>query len=127
MRPFLSALAAFVVVSIGYAASGSTHDDSKKPHAKTQAPRQGTHVNRSDRAVPTTPTLKEATHVKASEPADLEPKAPASGNGCASGKREPYPVKRSPAAKAEFMHNTGYPNGRHGYFIDYFVPLECGG
>jgi hypothetical protein len=31
------------------------------------------------------------------------------------------------AAKAEFMRNTGYPHGRRGYFVDYFIPLNCGG
>ncbi len=36
-------------------------------------------------------------------------------------------IKRSSAARHEFMRNTGYPNGRPGYIVDHVVPLACGG
>jgi len=36
-------------------------------------------------------------------------------------------IKRSVAAKNEFMKRTGYPKGRKGYVLDHIVPLECGG
>ena len=36
-------------------------------------------------------------------------------------------IKRSAAAKREFMKQTGYANGRKGYVVDHIVPLECGG
>jgi hypothetical protein len=36
-------------------------------------------------------------------------------------------VKRSEAAKAHFMRQTGYPNGRPGYVVDHIKPLACGG
>jgi len=36
-------------------------------------------------------------------------------------------VKRSEAAKADFMRQTGYPHGRPGYVVDHIKPLACGG
>jgi len=36
-------------------------------------------------------------------------------------------IKRSSAAKHDFMKQTGYPNGRPGYVIDHIVPLKRGG
>ena len=36
-------------------------------------------------------------------------------------------IKRSPAARNEFMKQSGYPKGRKGYIVDHIVPLECGG
>ena len=36
-------------------------------------------------------------------------------------------IKRSAAARQEFMKQTGYPKGRKGYVVDHVVPLECGG
>src|SRR5438105_4206004 len=36
-------------------------------------------------------------------------------------------IKRSAAARSEFMKQTGYPKGRKGYVVDHVTPLECGG
>jgi hypothetical protein len=36
-------------------------------------------------------------------------------------------IKRSESAKRDFMRQTGFPHGRHGYIIDHVVPLACGG
>src|SRR5260370_41197118 len=36
-------------------------------------------------------------------------------------------IKRSAAAKNEFLRETGYPHGRKGYVVDHVVPLACGG
>ena len=36
-------------------------------------------------------------------------------------------IKRSEAAKKEFIAQTGYPNGRPGYVVDHIIPLERGG
>lgn len=36
-------------------------------------------------------------------------------------------LKRSEAAKREFMRLTGYPHGRTGYVIDHIIPLKKGG
>jgi hypothetical protein len=36
-------------------------------------------------------------------------------------------IRRSAAARTEFMKQTGYPKGRQGYVVDHIVPLECGG
>ncbi|PYT36300.1 MAG: HNH endonuclease [Acidobacteria bacterium] len=34
---------------------------------------------------------------------------------------------RHPAARAQFLRQTGYPHGRPGYVVDHIIPLECGG
>jgi hypothetical protein len=36
-------------------------------------------------------------------------------------------IKRSEAAKHEFMRMTGYPHGRPGYVVDHIMPLKRGG
>jgi hypothetical protein len=36
-------------------------------------------------------------------------------------------IKRSEAAKHDFMRMTGYPNGRPGYVVDHIIPLKRGG
>jgi len=36
-------------------------------------------------------------------------------------------IKRSSAAKEEFMRRTGYPHWRPGYVVDHMKPLACGG
>ncbi len=36
-------------------------------------------------------------------------------------------IKRSEAAKREFMRETGYPHGRPGYVVDHIIPLSEGG
>jgi hypothetical protein len=36
-------------------------------------------------------------------------------------------IKRSSAAKHDFMKQSGYPNGRPGYVVDHRVPLKRGG
>lgn len=36
-------------------------------------------------------------------------------------------IKRSAAAKHEFLKQSGYPHGRPGYVVDHIVPLACGG
>ena len=36
-------------------------------------------------------------------------------------------IKRSEAAKHDFMKQTGYPHGRPGYVVDHVVPLKRGG
>ena len=36
-------------------------------------------------------------------------------------------ILRNPAARSQFLRQTGYPHGRPGYVVDHIVPLECGG
>lgn len=36
-------------------------------------------------------------------------------------------IKRSTAAKKNFMHSSGYPDGRPGYVVDHVIPLKRGG
>ena len=36
-------------------------------------------------------------------------------------------IRRSAAAKRQFMRQTGYPHGRPGYVVDHIVPLKRGG
>jgi hypothetical protein len=109
---------------------------SKTDHAVPATPtgKVTTHVSKTDHTVPATPTLKDVPHVKAEDridptvPANLASTAPAGGNGCpGGGSSMPFHVKRSQAARTEFMRNSGYPDGRKGYTVAYFTPLECGG
>ena len=46
-------------------------------------------------------------------------------NSKAAPKSEAY--SPSAAAKAQFMRETGYRNGRPGYVVAYRKPLACGG
>lgn len=36
-------------------------------------------------------------------------------------------IKRSAAAKKQFLKQTGYPKGRRGYVVDHIIPLKRGG
>jgi len=36
-------------------------------------------------------------------------------------------IRRSAAAKRQFMRQTGYPHGRPGYVVDHIIPLKRGG
>src|SRR5713226_744500 len=36
-------------------------------------------------------------------------------------------IKRSAAAKDQFMRESGYPHGRKGYVVDHKIALACGG
>ena len=47
------------------------------------------------------------------------------GNSKAAQKKQAYST--STAAKAQFMRETGYRNGRPGYVVAYRKPLACGG
>jgi hypothetical protein len=42
-------------------------------------------------------------------------------------KKKPGTYSPSAAAKAEFMRESGYRNGRPGYVVGYRKPLACGG
>src|SRR3989442_15991596 len=53
--------------------------------------------------------------------------SPHSG-GCKTCPRDAHRrILRNPAARAQFLRQTGYPHGRPGYVVDHIVPLECGG
>ena len=49
------------------------------------------------------------------------------GGGHGGHSHEHRGKPRSEAARREFMEQTGFPHGRHGYVIDHIVPLACGG
>ena len=77
---------------------------------------------------------KPASHPKASahSKARSQPKAKRATSSRASksatvGRTANGKLKRSAAAKSEFMRQTGYPRGRSGYVVDHVVPLACGG
>ena len=105
----------------------------KNDHAVPATPtgNVATHASRTDHTVPATPTLKDVPHVKAAD--GYDPAAPTvlestKANACPGGGAPmPLHVKRSQAARTDFMRNSGYPDGRKGYTVTYFTPLECGG
>lgn len=50
------------------------------------------------------------------------------GNYVVGVKRDSHGrIKRSEAAKRDFMKQTGYPKGRPGYVVDHIKPLKKGG
>jgi len=48
-------------------------------------------------------------------------------SGAAVERDEHGRIKRSEAAKRQFMRKTGYPHGRPGYVVDHIKPLKRGG
>ena len=48
--------------------------------------------------------------------------------GCKTCPRDAHGrILRHPAARSQFLRQTGYPHGRPGYVVDHIIPLECGG
>ena len=73
-----------------------------------------------------------AQHVKKDGSPDLRYKENKVSNTNSSSSAAPSrdnhgKIKRSEAAKRDFMKQTGYPNGRQGYVIDHIIPLKKGG
>ena len=63
-----------------------------------------------------------------SEPSYSYPRSRSVRSSYASGGRDKRGrIKRSSAAKHEFMKQTGYPHGRPGYVVDHIIPLKKGG
>jgi hypothetical protein len=54
-------------------------------------------------------------------------KAAPSDSTRAPAKKKPGTYSQSAAAKAEFMRESGYRNGRPGFVVGYRKPLACGG
>jgi hypothetical protein len=51
-----------------------------------------------------------------------------SSNYCSSCTRDSLGhIARSEQAKEQFMRETNYPHGRHGYVVDHIIPLKRGG
>ena len=78
-------------------------------------PSSGTTASPGTTSVPRTTTSPHATT------------SPHSGRCTTCPRDENGRIKRSSAARSEFMRQTGYPHGRPGYVVDHIVPLECGG
>jgi len=114
--------------------SGTHHSSSSskpKVHVKGYYRKDGTYVAPHDRVAPN--TSQSASSPK--PPSTTTPRKPAAGNstsphsgGCKTCPRDANGrILRSPAARAQFLRQTGYPHGRPGYVVDHIVPLECGG
>ena len=108
-----------------FATSRSTHSSNssdKKVHVKGYYRKDGTYVAPYDRSAPGT------GHSTGSSSSGGTTTTPPSSNGCKDCPRDSNGrIKRSSAARNEFMRRTGYPHGRPGYVVDHIVPLECGG
>jgi len=87
----------------------------KTVHVKEYERKDGTVVKAHDRAASGT---KKQTTSRKSLSSSKSTLAARDGNGR---------IKRSGAARADFMRQTGYPKGRKGYVVDHIIPLECGG
>src|SRR6266850_7645236 len=106
--------------------SGGTHHSSSssskpKVYVKGYHRRDGTYVAPHYRAAP-----------GANQPARPPNPPPRSTSpqprGCQTCPRHAHGrILRHPAARAQFLRQTGYPHGRPGYVVDHIIPLECGG
>ena len=96
---------------------GSVHSHSDvAPRAigpKASAPSVGHHDSKPK---PESPSKSQVTSTK----------PPASK--CTSCPRDAHgKIQRSEVAKHDFMKQSGYPHGRHGYVVDHITPLAKGG
>ena len=105
--------------------SGTHHSSSSaskpKVYVKGYHRRDGTYVAPHYRAAP-----------GANQPARPPNPPPRSTSphprGCQTCPRDAHGrILRHPAARAQFLRQTGYPHGRPGYVVDHIIPLECGG
>jgi len=98
--------------------SKGSKSSGKTVHVKGYTKKDGTHVGAYDRSAPRS---------KSSNPATNAPMT-TTEHACTTCERdEAGRIKRSQAARADFMRQTGYPHGRSGYVVDHIRPLECGG
>src|SRR5262249_10648082 len=65
---------------------------------------------------------RKSTSIKSGSRRTYRPRKSTVAQRKANGK-----IRRSAAARSQFMRQTGYPRGRKGYVVDHIVPLECGG
>ena len=116
---------AFPAFAIDAGRSHGTHaSSSSKPkvYVKGSHRKDGTHVPRHYRSAPSS---SHSTRPKTSS--GSRSTAPHT-RGCKTCPRDAHGrIKRSPAAHAQFLRQSGYPHGRPGYVVDHIVPLECGG
>src|SRR6267142_2270076 len=110
----------------------SSSSSKPKVHVKGYYRKDGTYVPPHDRAAPGTGQ----STASPKPPSAATPRAPAAGGGPASPRakgcrtcpRDAHGrILRNPAARAQFLRQTGYPHRRPGYGVDHIVPLECGG
>src|SRR5437867_4303809 len=132
-----------LVLALAFPASavptGRTHgthhssSSSTKPkvYVKGYYRKDGTYVAPHYRAAPntsqSTSSPKPPSTTKLTTPAASSSTSPHSG-GCKTCPRDANGrILRNPAARAQFLRQTGYPHGRPGYVVDHITPLECGG
>jgi hypothetical protein len=101
--------------------SSGSSTNGKTVHVKEYTRKDGTTVKAHDRKAPerkaaTTETKSAAFDTQLSAHSATAVTRDADGH-----------IKRSAAAKGEFMRQTGFPRGRPGYVVDHIVPLACGG
>jgi len=98
--------------------SKSKQSGEKKVHVKAHTKKDGTHVDAYDRSAPKS---RSSSTTKSSS------RSSSSGQ-CATCERDSNGrIKRSERTTADFMRQSGYPDGRPGYVVDHVKALECGG
>src|SRR5689334_5288697 len=84
------------------------------------AQKGGSHAS-SSRSSPRRSSSKSSTQ-KAAKPAKTKaPKSSLSTKSTVAARDSHDRIKRSAAARDEFMKQTGYPKGRRGYVVDHIV------
>jgi hypothetical protein len=112
---------AFVVFAlllpVGIAAQKGGHSSSRSSSSRSS--------NSSSRSSTSTRTRTPSSRPKATSKKRSSPIVPKESSVAVRGSNGK--IKRSPAAREEFMKQSGFPKGRKGYVVDHIVPLECGG
>lgn len=71
------------------------------------------------------------THTQTARPKPAKPHTTRSKasrrSASARARNQKGRIARSEVTKRQYMRQTGYPKGRHGYVVDHIVPLACGG
>jgi len=112
------ALVVFVLLlPVGIAAQKGGHSSSRSSSSRSSTSSSRSSGSTSTRRASPRP---KATSTKRSS--STVPKESSVAVRSTNGK-----IKRSPAAREEFMRQSGFPKGRKGYVVDHIVPLECGG
>src|SRR2546425_7508714 len=120
--------------------SGTHHSSSSsskpKVYVKGYYRKDGTYVAPHYRAAPGANQPTRSPKPPSRTTPRITPRRPPAGSrstsphssGCKTCPRDANGrILRHPAARAQFLRQTGYPHGRPGYVVDHIIPLECGG
>lgn len=122
VRRFLAILFAVLVCALPVFGGKRSASSGGKVYVHGYTTRKGTYVAPHYRNAPRTSSTSHST------PSYHSTTTPHERNYTSTTTRDSHGrIKRSEAAKRDFMTQTGYPHGRKGYVVDHIVPLCKGG